>query len=135
TGETDVLKLMEQIEKLEAQIKERAPQIEARRAELNQQIAVLQQATTDDNAKLVAAQTARQTYFEALSPAPKSTYNRLSKMRNGLVLAEVKNSSCAACRVTIRPQVFYEIRRANAIIECENCGRILYYRADAAATS
>jgi predicted nucleic acid-binding Zn-ribbon protein len=54
-------------------------------------------------------------------------------MRNGLVLAEAKNYSCMACRVTIRPQVFTDIRRAETIIECENCGRILYYRAEAAA--
>jgi uncharacterized protein len=132
TYETEVLKLMETIEKLDAQVKERAPQIEASRQELDQQIAILQSAATEDQAKLTAAQGERQAHFDALGPTAKSTYNRLSKMRNGVVLAEARNYSCQACRVTIRPQVFADIRRAETIIECENCGRILYFRAEAA---
>jgi hypothetical protein len=134
TFETEVLKLMEQSEKLEAQIKERAPQIAASRTELDQQLAVLSTAAITDEEKLAAAHAERQTHFDALGPQAKATYNRLSKMRNGVVLAEARDYSCVACRVKIRPQVFADIRRMETIIECENCGRILYFRADVAAS-
>ncbi len=132
TYETEILKLMEKLEQLEAQVNERAPQIEASRAELAQQVAVLQAAVVADETKLGATQTERLQHFEALGAGVRATYNRLSRSRNGVVIAEARNYSCTSCRVTIRPQVFNDIRRAETIIECENCERILYYRAEAA---
>ncbi|MBK7601731.1 MAG: hypothetical protein IPJ07_25660 [Acidobacteria bacterium] len=51
-------------------------------------------------------------------------------MRTGLALAEARNYSCMGCRMTIRPQVFNDIRRAETIITCESCGRILFFRAE-----
>jgi uncharacterized protein len=134
TYETEILKLMEQLEQFEAQVKERAPQIETSRAELAQQVSVLQAAVVADETKLGAAHLERQQHLNALGAGVKATYNRLSRIRNGVVIAEARNYSCSACRVTIRPQVFNDIRRADTIIECENCERILYYRAEAAAS-
>ena len=66
TLETEVLKFMEQIEKLEVQVKERAPQIETSRNELNRQLALLNAEAVTDQEKLAAAQAERQTHFDAL---------------------------------------------------------------------
>ena len=49
-------------------------------------------------------------------------------------LAEARNYSCTACRMTIRPQAFNNIRRGESIYECENCGRILFFKAEASAS-
>jgi uncharacterized protein len=131
TFETEVLKLLELLEKLEAQVKERTPEIEKRRVEVDQQLVEFATAAEAARQRLQQCQTERQHLFETLGPAAKSTYQRLSRMRNGIVLAEARDYSCLACRMKIRPQVFSEIKRAETIITCESCGRILYFRAEA----
>lgn len=130
--ETEVLKLMEQIEKLEAQVKERTPEIAARRIEVDKELAAFTAAATAAAAQLTALQTERHQLFSTLGGEAKSTYQRLSRMRNGVVLAEARDYSCLACRMKIRPQVFSDIKRAEMIITCESCARILYFRAEAA---
>ncbi|MCI0664878.1 MAG: C4-type zinc ribbon domain-containing protein [Acidobacteria bacterium] len=64
----------------------------------------------------------------------RATYERLSKTRSGLALAEARDWSCLACRMTIRPQVFSDIRRGETIITCESCGRILYFKSETVIT-
>jgi uncharacterized protein len=128
TLETDVLKLMEQLEKLEAQIKERAPEIAARRVAVDQELAEIARSATAAEERLTSLQTERAQLFNTLGPEAKATYQRLSRMRNGVVLAEALDYSCQACRMKIRPQVFSDIKRAETIITCESCGRILYFR-------
>jgi predicted nucleic acid-binding Zn-ribbon protein len=54
-------------------------------------------------------------------------------MRSGFALAEARDWKCLACRMTIRPQVFNDIRKGDSIITCESCGRILYFKVEAAA--
>ncbi len=47
--------------------------------------------------------------------------------RQGIVVAEAKDGICTICHVRLRPQVFNEVRRNEAIIHCDSCQRILYF--------
>ncbi|MFN0107435.1 MAG: zinc ribbon domain-containing protein [Blastocatellia bacterium] len=126
--ETDLLKLMEQVEKLEVLVNERSPEIEAKRVEMERQLAeneALAIADADKLEKLIAERTPM---VETLSSETRSTYDRMSKIKSGLALSEALDYKCLACRMTIRPQVFNDIRRGETLITCENCGRILFYR-------
>jgi len=42
-------------------------------------------------------------------------------------VAEAKDGGCTVCHVRMRPQMFNEVRRNEAVVQCENCQRILYY--------
>ncbi|MEP7340838.1 MAG: C4-type zinc ribbon domain-containing protein [Acidobacteriota bacterium] len=126
--ETDVLKLMEQIEKLEAQIAERSPEIEAKRVALDAQLAEYESLAKTDNKKLAKLIAARTPMVNTLSAETRSTYERMSKIKSGLALSEAVDYKCLACRMTIRPQVFNDIRGGETLITCENCGRILFFR-------
>jgi predicted nucleic acid-binding Zn-ribbon protein len=55
-----------------------------------------------------------------------ATYDLLTQ-RRGTALAEARQERCTGCQVRIRPQVFNEIRRGDAIIQCDSCQRILYF--------
>lgn len=133
TLETEVLKLMEKIEKLEAQVNERSPAIEAKRAEVNSQILTLTEAVAADQQKLTTLVTERDQLIAQLTPGTRATYERVARLKFGVALAEARNYACTACRMTIRPQAFNDIRRGESIYECENCGRILYYKGEASA--
>ncbi len=133
TLETEILKLMEKIEKLEAQINERSPAIETKRAEVNKQIRAMTASVKADKEKLATLTAERVTMIEQLSPGTRATYERVARLKSGLALAEARDYSCTACRIAIRPQAFNDIRRGDQIFECENCGRILFFKVDAAS--
>lgn len=134
TLETEVLKLMEKVEKLEAQVNERSPAIEAKRAEVDSQIVALTTAVEADQQKLATLTTERAQLISQLTPGTRATYERVARLKSGVALAEARNYACTACRMTIRPQAFNDIRRGESIYECENCGRILFFRGEANAS-
>jgi uncharacterized protein len=128
--ETEILKLMEKIEILEKQVKQRSPEIESRRIEIDEQLSRWSEAAVSDQQRLDHLLPQRNRLIEGLSPDARGNYERLSKMRSGFALAEARDYSCQACRMKIRPQVFNDIRRGETIITCESCGRILYFRVE-----
>jgi len=128
--ETEILKLMERIETLEKQVKQRSPEIDSRRIEIDEQLSRWSEAAVSDQQRLEHLRPQRIRLIEGLSPDARGNYERLSKMRSGFALAEARDYSCQACRMKIRPQVFNDIRRGETIITCESCGRILYFRAE-----
>lgn len=132
--ETEVLKVMERVEKLEAQVAERAPEMESRRVEIDSQLKDWLATADGNQQRLDALRAERAARMQALGPAARATYERLSRMRSGFALAEARDYSCMACRMKIRPQVFADIRRGDSIITCESCGRILYFKGEPAAT-
>lgn len=132
--ETEVLKLMERVEKLEAQVAERAPEMESRRVEIDSQLKEWLATADGNRRRLDALRAERGARMQALGPAARATYERLSRMRSGFALAEARDYSCMACRMKIRPQVFADIRRGDSIITCESCGRILYFKGESATT-
>ncbi len=130
--ETDILKLMERTEKLEAQVNERTPEMEGRRIEVDRQLSEWAAAVKTSQQQLDQLSAQRAPLLDRLSSTVRADYDRLSKMRSGFALAEARDYSCTACRMKIRPQVFNDIRRGDSIITCESCGRILYFNAEAA---
>jgi hypothetical protein len=132
--ETEVLKLMERAEKLEAQVAERAPEMESRRVEIDGQLKEWGASAEESRRRLDVLKAERATKMKALGTEARATYERLSRMRSGFALAEARDYKCMACRMTIRPQVFSDIRRGDSIITCESCGRILYFKREPATT-
>jgi hypothetical protein len=132
--ETEVLKLMERTEKLEAQVAAAEPEMESRRVEIDGQLKEWLAAADANQRRLDVLRAERSAKMQALGPEARSTYERLSRMRGGFALAEARDYSCMACRMKIRPQNFADIRRGDSIFTCESCGRILYFKSEPAAT-
>ncbi|HEX9971496.1 MAG TPA: C4-type zinc ribbon domain-containing protein [bacterium] len=54
-----------------------------------------------------------------------SNYDRISRGRHGVALAEINHYVCNACYATIPAQTVVEVRKMERLIYCETCGRIL----------
>ncbi len=63
-----------------------------------------------------------------LDPALMTQFARISKMNNGSAVVNVKDEVCMGCFMNIPPQLYIEVRRANSLITCPQCSRILYYK-------
>ena len=95
--------------------------IEADRAALAAELATLKSAL--ERITLERADVVR-----ALDPAVLSTFALVSQRRNGVAVSEARDGICTICHVRLRPQVFNTVRRNDAIIQCDHCLRILYFR-------
>ncbi len=101
--------------------------IAAERKQLEEETARLERElaeTTVGRASLVAE----------ISPAVLSVYETV-RGRRGTAVVEVRGDYCSACHVRLRPQMANELRRNEAIFQCESCKRILYFPPQATTTS
>ena len=68
---------------------------------------------------------------ELLAEIPKdllSRYNLIRK-RTNLVVVNAKNGACQGCFMSLPPQFYNQVRRADTLYACPNCHRILTYEA------
>ena len=72
-------------------------------------------------------QAERSELVRGIDPKVLATYDLVSRRRNGIGVAEARDGICTICHVRLRPQVFNDVRRNEAIVQCESCQRILYF--------
>ncbi|MFH1476544.1 MAG: C4-type zinc ribbon domain-containing protein [Verrucomicrobiota bacterium] len=56
-------------------------------------------------------------------------YNRVMENRKDVALVSVEKKSCGGCHMKLPPHVLQDIKRADSIIICSFCGRLLYWHA------
>ncbi len=99
------------------------------RTELDEQLKEFEAKNQTQSEEVEVLRRERERLFATLPPGVKGTYQRIvSRIRDGVAVAEARNGSCSACFIALRPQVMAQIRRGEEIIICDNCNRILYYR-------
>ncbi|MCF8091834.1 MAG: nucleotide-binding protein [Desulfotignum sp.] len=64
---------------------------------------------------------------QSLDPALMTRFRKISKMNRGQAVAQVRNESCMGCFMNVPPQLCIEVQRANQLISCPQCSRILYH--------
>ena len=123
--ETQVLVRFEEEETLARQkplLEKALKEAEAERADLVKQIEVDEAAAT---ARLAAVEAERQTEMLALPAATRARYERILTSREGRAVVPLNKSACGGCYRSQPPQMLQEIRRADRMLICEGCGRIL----------
>jgi predicted nucleic acid-binding Zn-ribbon protein len=127
--ESEILRLMEEAEKLDVVIAEKLPETEGFRAQLDQSISSLDQEQQQADRDLSSMNKRRAELAQHLPKSLFASYDRMSRLRRGQALAEVSlEGICSACRMRVRPKVFSDVRKGDELITCENCGRILYFK-------
>jgi predicted nucleic acid-binding Zn-ribbon protein len=126
--ETQILEQMEVFEKAEAALHERAAEVASLNSDREARLGEFDQETEAQTKRLEAERAERERVFSSLPKPMGAMYNRISlRIRDGIAMAEARNGACAACFMALRPQVMAQVRRADEVIICDNCNRILYY--------
>jgi len=126
--ETQILEQMESLEKIEADLNERAGEIASLNSDREARLKVFDDEKRKQSEQLVTARSERDQVFASLPKPLSALYLRIStRIRDGIAVAEARNSSCTACFMSLRPQVMSEIRRGAEVITCDNCNRILFW--------
>lgn len=66
---------------------------------------------------------------KAVEPGLLSRYNQV-KQHHPLPMAKVVNAKCSGCNMSLPMVVLKKIATADTLVECENCGRILFAEKD-----
>lgn len=126
--EDDILLLMEKIDGAAGQItaaEQRAREEEAViQAEQKQHEAAFARLEEE----LKAVEQARREMVSRIQPPVLAQYQKLLVSKAGSAMAEARGESCSGCYMSIPPQVFVNVKKNESIINCPNCGRILYYK-------
>jgi predicted nucleic acid-binding Zn-ribbon protein len=125
--ETKILENYEREEALAAAAKSGEKRVAEEEARLKQGEAELEREGTALDQTLSALTQDRDSVRPRVPASVLSRYDRLSGARDGVAVAEVRKSACAACFRQLTPRDMQEIRRGEAILNCEACGRILIY--------
>jgi predicted nucleic acid-binding Zn-ribbon protein len=130
--EDTLLEHMEQAETLAAELKEAEAALKAEQAVVARDHKVLEAESAEIEQELVRLTAARTEVIATLSRDVLALFERVAHGRKGVAVAEARDGLCTVCHVRLRPQVFNEVRRNDALHQCDSCSRFLYYVPSAA---
>ena len=125
--EDTLLEHMERAETLAAELKEAEAALKAEQAVVARDHKVLEAESAEIEQELVRLTAARTEVIATLSRDVLALFERVAHGRKGVAVAEARDGLCTVCHVRLRPQVFNEVRRNDALHQCDSCTRILYY--------
>lgn len=126
--ETKLLETIEKIESLSTNIddyKKKAGDIEDQN---KKQLDILQEKMDSVGEKIQKKENERQEIAVNVSKRTMSIYNRVRKVRGGMVVVPVRKRACGACYKALPPHLIQELKRGQKIIGCDNCGRLLIWQ-------
>jgi hypothetical protein len=125
--EDRILEMMSESEPLEKNVKtaEDALKLEKSRVESEKQDA--RERTAADKRALDELEGERKQMVADLSANVHRLYEQVRHHRAGIAVAEATDGRCGACHLAMRLQFFQDLKRGNQIMNCESCGRILFY--------
>jgi hypothetical protein len=125
--EDAVLNMLDQVERNEQEAKELQSQI----GEIEQNFAHEKE---QGEAEITALEQERSVLEEQhgeltkrMGPALLTSYTKLKSLRKGLVIAKMQDGTCLGCRLRVPPQLEAEVKRADELLQCVYCHRILYW--------
>ncbi|MEW6429336.1 MAG: C4-type zinc ribbon domain-containing protein [Thermodesulfobacteriota bacterium] len=127
--EDEVVLLLEEIESIDKKLAELNNVCSAEDGLLSEEIGKVEERNTDlvnQKATIVAS---RELKTKELNPAVLKRYELLRQKRNGLAIVGVSEGVCLGCNMNIPPQMFNNLRRAEEILSCPLCNRLMFYQA------
>jgi predicted nucleic acid-binding Zn-ribbon protein len=125
-AEDRILELMSESEPLDANVKRAEVALKEEKVVVEEEKARARKRTAENQGFLDVHRTQRAEVTAKLPKATVSLYDRIRVKLGGLSIAEVINSRCQACQITIRPQYLQDLRKGTELMRCEQCGRFLY---------
>jgi predicted nucleic acid-binding Zn-ribbon protein len=126
-AEDRILDLMGASEPLEANVKKAETALAEEKKQVEAEKQRARQRTAEDEKQLAELRNERKAAAAELKPDILSRYERIRKKWRGSAVAEVVESRCTGCNIALRPQFFQEVKKGDQVLQCESCGRLLYY--------
>ena len=124
--ETRILEHMDAIEQARGQLEEVEKNVAETHAKLEAERRAIEARDEECTREIARLQALRTEVSPGVERELLAHYERVAKRRRPSVIL-VKEERCGGCRVGIPPQSYIEILRAETIVTCGNCSRILIH--------
>jgi len=125
--EEQILVIMEELDASIAQQKAKEENVNAEAARLEVFRKGLEDEVKVYESELAGLKEERAKLVRQLEPDMYETYMFGLRHGGGTAVTAAKDEVCLGCNMNIPPQLFVEIKKNEEIIQCPQCGRILYY--------
>jgi hypothetical protein len=119
------LVVMDRIEQLRAEVKERETALAAEDAAVKRDLAAWDLRATELARAVAAEKTVRAELAKAVEPAWLASYTRIFEKKDR-ALVPVEEGVCGGCHMKLPPYLVHDSRKRAAIVSCGFCGRMLY---------
>lgn len=125
--EEEILRLMDQGETLAGTIQEKKKQIDKEKEESQRIVAEKRKEIEAIEAIASKKETQRPEILEKLEKNIIVEYQKLLETRQGLAVVTAKDGVCGGCYISMRPQMFEELKQEEKLFHCQSCNRFLYW--------
>jgi uncharacterized protein len=126
-AETELLETIERISELEKEIgtlEERAASVQENNTK---QLGILQEKIDSIGDKMSDIESSRKDIVTSIPRRTLSVYERVRRGKGGQAVVPVKKRACSACFKALTPKKIQEVKRADQVYTCDNCGAIIYW--------
>lgn len=128
--EDQQLAIMEQIEAGEKRLQEAAAVLKKAKADCAVQLEQMAETETRVKKQLADAEAARTEFSATVDESTLARYERILKSKGDKVVVGVDRGVCGGCHMRLARQEVVTTQGEKEIVNCPNCGRILYYTRD-----
>lgn len=125
--EDNVLELMEQNEQAQQELKRRQAEVVSAENLAQERLQKLEQLRLSWEEEIRQTHAKRAALAGTIEPSWLGHYNHVMKHKKDVALVSIINNACGRCHMKLPPQVIHDTRKAEAIVTCSYCGRILYW--------
>jgi uncharacterized protein len=116
------LHIMEDAEAADEAVRSATRELEEARRNSAEEDPGLRTQVSEWNAELGEVVTEKDSIWAEVPPRDQALYSRI---RVRPAIAKVSGTKCSACHVTVTSSGMQILRKGDALVQCENCGRIL----------
>jgi len=133
-SEDRILELMGESEALDKNVKAAEQSLKEETAQVEAEKKEARERTAADEKSAHELSKERASMVASITPSTYQRYERIrkAKIHRGVAVAEAVDGRCNACNIAMRLQFFQDLKKAEEIMCCESCQRILYYNPPAA---
>ena len=124
--EDGLLDAMTRVEALGEQVAFQETELASMEAEWRESQSSLQRERAELSKALASLGAKREALVAQIRREDVAVYEHLRLMRPGAVVASVEQGMCQGCRISLPISVLQQIRSGQVVVQCSNCGRILY---------
>ena len=130
TAEEEILKALEAIDQLQAEVGEKKTSLQEVTAVNTEQLNTIRSEIDSVGDKIKIKQGERANVLVRLDKPLVAVYERVRRGKGAGAVVAVKHRACSGCFKNLPPQLVQEIRRGERVITCDSCGRILIWGSD-----
>lgn len=131
--EEQILVLMDEVEQQQQAVLEAKKRMAEAEAAFGREKTELEALDARLVTELGAVEEQRKVVEASVDKSLLDRYNKLKGTRKDLAVVPIRGGICSGCRLQIEPQLIAEVKRAEKLLSCSYCQRILYWEEQAPA--